>query len=61
MLDFRKVKSQVGMKLLGDYSTLGGLHELIHKVASSSPLLRGLAGRHIAGVVRDGGAMVRLS
>jgi hypothetical protein len=40
MLDFKKVKSHAGMKLVGDYSTLQGLHELIHKVAASSPLLR---------------------
>ncbi len=40
MLDFKRVKSHAGMKLVGDYSTLRGLHELIHKVASSSPLLR---------------------
>lgn len=40
MLDFKKVKSHAGMKLVGDYSTLQGLHALIHKVASSSPLLR---------------------
>jgi hypothetical protein len=40
MLDFKKVKSHAGMKLVGDYSTLLGLHELIHKVAASSPLLR---------------------
>lgn len=40
MLEYRKVKSHAGMMLMGDYSTLTALHELIHKVAEASALLR---------------------
>jgi hypothetical protein len=54
MLGFDKVKNHAGMTLVGNYDTLCALHEVIHKVAEESALLREPAdGEFLLGLAYD--------
>ena len=40
MLQYSKVKNHAGLMIVGDYETLRVLHEVIHKVVSTSAMFR---------------------